>query len=182
MSNQNPFGGKNPFSLYVPMSETEQEFIHRLVASGDLLLKIHGWGFVPCPNIQVGDLQVVVPIDITFNAPEIPVPVHAFDLELCTHSGLTLFRESAGAVYDGQPLMVGAGTRVTMMWHIAIHNIDPQVIKAYMPGTVGLTSRTVDKDTGDITVLGNMRLGSEDQKLLHEVRRGEARVRRKVFS
>jgi len=182
MTDRNPFGGKNPLSLYVPMSETEQEFIHRLASSGDLLVKIHGWGFIACPNIQIGDLQVVVPIDITFNSPDNPIPVHSFDLELCTASGLTLFRETQETTYDGQPLMVGSGTRIAMMWHIAVKLIDPRVIKTYMPGTVGLTSRNIDKDTGDVTVLGNMRYDSATQKLLQDVRQGEDKVRGKRFS
>ena len=157
MNDRNPFGGKNPLSLYVPMSETEQEFIDRLKSSGDLLVKIHGWGFIPNPTITAGDLQVVIPIELTFSAPEDPIPVHSFDLELCTVTGLSLFRETQSTVYDGQPLFIGAGTYIAMMWHIALKAIDPRVIKAYMPGTVGLTSRAIDRDTGALTTLGNMK-------------------------
>ena len=32
MSDRNALGGKNKNSLYVPMSETEQEFVNRLIA------------------------------------------------------------------------------------------------------------------------------------------------------
>lgn len=182
MNDRNPFGGKNPLSLYVPMSEIEQEFIDRLKSSGDLQVKIHGWGFIPNPSITFGDLQVVIPIDITFDAPESPIPVHSFDLELCTITGLTLFRETQSALYDGQPLLIGAGTHIAMMWHIALKAIDPKILKAYMPGTVGLTSRTFDKDTGAITTLGNMKLDTAAQRLLQEVREAEDKIRGKRFS
>lgn len=47
MSDRNALGGKNKNSLYVPMSETEQEFVNRLIESGDLQVKVHGWGLCP---------------------------------------------------------------------------------------------------------------------------------------
>lgn len=178
MSDKNPFGGKNARSLYVPMSEIEQEFVDRLRVSGDLRVTLVGWGRIDNPVITQGDHQVVIPIDITFNAPAAPIPVHSFELELSTHSGMVLFRETQSAEYGLQPLMVGAGTHLQMLWHIGIRMIDPKIIKAYMPGVHGLTSRNVDKDTGDLTVLGNMRLDSATRHLLETVRRGEKVARR----
>lgn len=159
------------------MSETEQEFISRLIESGDLRVKVHGWGFVPNPTVTHGDHQVVIPLTLQFDRPEVPIPVRSFDLELLTGAGVSLFRETQPCEYGGQPLWVGSGTRIDMVWHVAIHAIDPKVIKALMPGVTGLTSRAFDKDTGALTLTGNMDLDSSKRKLLDIVRQGEANVR-----
>lgn len=177
MSETNPFGGKNPNSLYVPMSEIEQEFIDRLRTSGDLKVTIVGWGRIDSPVVQQGDHQVVIPIDITFTAPSPPIPVSYFDMELSSHSGVVFFREKQSVQYDGKPIEVGAGTRLQMVWHIGIRAIDPALIKAYLPGVHGLTSRSIDKDTGNITDLGNMKLSTVTKQLLKKVRNAEGRVR-----
>lgn len=174
---KNPFGGGNPNSAYTPMSETEQEFISRLVERGDLQVRIHGWGIVPNPSITVGDLRVVIPMTLRFDRPKIPMAVHYFDLELLTGSGVSLFREKQPTVYDGHPLMVGEGTEVQMVWDIAVKVMDPKLVKMYLPGTVGLTSRLIDKDTKDVTLTGNMTLDSSKKHLLGIVREGEQRLK-----
>lgn len=174
----NPFGGKNPHSLYIPMSEVEQEFVDRLCASGDLQVLIHQWGRVDNPRVSQGDHQVVIPIDLTFTAPDVPLPVTFFDLELRTQGGVTLYREKQSTVYNHQPLMVGAGTHLQMIWHIGIRAIDPNLIRQFMPGTHGLTSRAFDKDTGALTVFGNMHLDTATKRMATLVRGGEANVRR----
>ena len=177
MTGGNPLGGKNPNSLYVPMSETEQEFVKRLIEKGDLQVRVHGWGIVPNPNVTLGDAQVVIPLTLKFDRPEVPMAVHQFDLELLTGSGISLFRETQSTEYGGQPLMVGSGTIVQMVWHIAVKAMDPRLIKDLMPGTVGLTSRLLDKDTGELTHTGNLHLAPTQKRLLDIVRAGEARVR-----
>ena len=177
MKDRNPFGGNNPNSLYTPMSDVEREFLDRLKSSGDLRVMIHGWGHIDSPTVYMGESQVAVSIDITFGAPLVAIPVSVLDLELCTHSGISLFREAQPTEYGGQPLMIGAGIRVQMMWHIGIHAIDENLIRSMMPGAKGMTSRNRDKDTGSLTTLGNMHLGSVDQKLLGILRQGEASVR-----
>lgn len=172
---KNPFGGKNPNSLYVPMSETEQEFIARLIEEEAFTVKVHGWGVVPNPSVTLGDLQVVIPLTLKFDRPEVPIPVKSFDLELQAH-GMTMFREHQTTEYNGLPLYVGSGTIIQMVWHIGIKAIDPNVIKALRPGVRGLTSRQFDKDTGDLTLTGNMKLNEEKKKLLTLVRQGEAAI------
>jgi hypothetical protein len=173
----NPLGGKNPNSLYVPLSETEQEFVSRLIEAQDLQVRVHGWGIVPNPSVQLGDLQVVIPLTLAFDRPEVPIPVHHFDLELLTGSGVSLYRETQSCEYGGQPIMVGSGTVIQMVWHIGVKAMDPKLVKTLMPGTVGLTSRAFDKDTGDLTLTGNMHLNGTQKKLITLVRTGEDRVR-----
>jgi ethanolamine utilization microcompartment shell protein EutS len=55
--------------------------------------------------------------------------------------------------------------------------IDPRMIKTYLPGAVGLTSRLIDKDTKDLTLTGNMDLDAGQKNLLNILRKGEALVR-----
>jgi hypothetical protein len=177
MGDKNTFGGGNARSLYVPMSEVEQEVIARLVESGDLHVHIVGWGVVHSPVVTFGDLRLSIPIQITFNRPEIPILVDEFTLELRTGAGLLLFREKQSAEYGGQPLAIGRGTVLTMVWDIAIQSIDPKLVKLIKPGATGLTSRLQDKDTGQMTLVGNMKLNRKQRRELEMVRRGEAKAR-----
>jgi len=177
MGDKNTFGGGNANSLYVPMSDVEQEVLARLVEGHDLHVVIVGWGVVHRPKITFGDLRVTVPIQITFDRPAIPILVNEFTLELRTGEGLLLFRETQSAMYGGQPLAVGAGTALSMIWDIAIQSMDPKLVRAIKPGATGLTSRLQDKDTGQMTTTGNMKLSRKQRRILEGLRRGEATVR-----
>lgn len=165
----NAFGGANPHGLYVPLTETEQEVLSRLVEAEDLEVVIHGWGILHKPKIIFGDLRISIQFTLTFNAPAFPQPLHFLDLELRTRAGLTLFRERQPTVVNGRPLQVAAGMSVDLAWDIALHHIDPKVVKAIKPGAVGLTSRRLDKETGEATFLGNMQLNSEQKRLLQHI-------------
>lgn len=177
MTEKNIFGGGNPNSLYTPMSEDEQEVLSRLVAMRDLHVHIVDWGVINSPQATFGDLRLDIPLQITFNAPAVPMLVNYFDLELRTGSGLLLFKERQKARYNSQPLPVGAGTTLSMVWHIAIRSMDPKLVKALKPGALGLTSRWLDKDTKEETFTGNTKLSSKDKKVLRRLREGEASVR-----
>jgi len=177
VNEKNLFGGGNAKSLYVPMSETEQEVIARLVETDDLEVVIHGWGTISDLKLTVGDAQICIPLTVRFDNLQFPVPVTHFDLELRTRSGLSLFKERQSAIYDGQPLMIGSGTDICMIWHIGVKCMDPKVVKSILPGAKGLTSRLLDKDTGSETLLGNMKLDAQAKKVLAHLRQGEARGR-----
>ena len=171
---KNPFGGVAG-SLYTPMSEDEQEVLDRLIAARDLDVTVKGWGYVRGVQAgKAGDLRIAIPLTLDFERPEVPIPVHYFDLELRTGSGILLFAERQSTIYNNAPLMIGAGTSLQMVWDLAIHHMDPALVKALKPGALGLTSRWIDKDTGDITMLGNTRMGARDTTLLRKLRHGEA--------
>jgi hypothetical protein len=157
----NMFGGANPNGMYVPMTEDEREVITRLVESKDLQLVIHGWGHLDNPNIIVGDHRIGIRFRLDFNAPAAPVDIYYFDLELRTYSGLTIFREKM-PIHNG-PAQVCAGLFVELIWDIAVHHLDPKIVKQVKPGAIGLTSRRLDTTTGDATFDGNMKL-SETQR------------------
>ena len=162
----NPFGGKNPNSLYVPMSETEQEVLDRLVTADDIEVHIIGWGVLHTPKIRFGDKRVSIRFQLSFNAPAIPTPVYYFDLELRTRAGLVLFAERHSAMYDQKPISVSAGMHLDMIWDIAIHKMSEDVVKMIKPGAVGLTSR-----------VDNMHLKPETQAILKILHDGEASIK-----
>ena len=167
MSNKNVFGGANHRALYVPMSEDEQEVISRLVEMNDLAVHILGWGVVKQPRVTFGDLRLSMAFRLSFDRPEVPMPVYFFDLELRTSGGLLLFAERQSITYAGQPVQVAAGVFFDMVWDIAIAQIDPNIVKTIKPGTIGLTTR-----------VGNMKLNDKKKNILQTLREGEAKVRR----
>jgi hypothetical protein len=105
------------------------------------------------------------------------VDVHFFDMELRTGAGLLLFKERQSVVYNGNPVQVCAGMFFDMAWDIAITSMDPKIVKAIKPGARGLTSRFRDRDTGELTLLGNMRVSPSDTAQVVRVRQMEAASR-----
>ena len=174
--NKNPFGGGNPNSLYVPMTEIEQEALHRLKDSGDFQVRILGWGHLDSPEVIVGDARVSFLLDLQFSAPVVPVAVTYFDLELRTGAG-QLLRKERLPVAAGAELMIGAGIHLVFAWDIMVHHLSPQMVKMLMPGAIGLTSRRLDRDTGEATLTGNMQTTPVQRKLLQILKRGEDIVR-----
>lgn len=167
-SDTNLFGGKNPNGLYVPMSDVEQEVLQRLIETKDLMVIIHGWGFMENPGISFGDFRVSIPMTIAFDKPAHPMDVYFLDLELKSKAtGMTLVKERLPTIYGGKPLQVMAGMVIEMVWDIAIHHMSPEFVKAIKPGAIGLTTRRLDKETGNATLAGNMRL-TEEQKFALE--------------
>jgi hypothetical protein len=176
MMEKNPFGGRKG-SLYTPLSEDEQEVLSRLVNSQDLRVIVKDWATIDQPRVVYGDLRLSLAFRIHFTRPEVPLPVHFFDLELRTGAGMLLFKERQSTMYGGKPIEVADGVFMDMVWDIAIMAMDPKVVKALKPGARGLTSRWQDRDTGELTLMGNARLSRENQKLLRKARQGEARNR-----
>lgn len=174
---KNIFGGGNKNSLYVPMSEHEQEALSRLVEAGDLRVHVLGWGVVSSPRVVFGDARFSVFFNLDFDRPAVPMDVYQFDLELRTGSGLLLFKDTKKTEYGGKPISVAAGMVLSMVWDIAIQSMDPRLVKALVPGALGLTSRLQDKDTKEMTLLGNMQLDEEKKAKLRQLRQGEAKVR-----
>lgn len=176
---RNAFGGGNPNSLYVPMSELEQEVVSRLIEARDLRVHVVGWGVVNQPRATVGDARLQLRFQLNFDRPEVPMRVSHFDLELRTGSGMLLFKDRKEVEYGGQPIQVAAGMFLDMVWDIAIRSMDPKLVKAILPSATGLTSRLLDKDTGEETLTGNLHLDSAKEKLLRILRSGEWAVREK---
>ena len=170
----NIFGGKNAHGLYVPMSEDEQEVVQRLVDADDLELIIHGWGKLDKPRFLVGDHRVAVQFRMTFSRPSVPMPVWFFDLELRTRTGVTLVKERLPSVYGGKPVEVCAGMFLEMQWDIAMHSMDTRLVKMLKPGARGFTSRRQDKDTGEMTAAGNMKLDAEQRQVLAALEAAQA--------
>lgn len=173
---KNEFGGRKG-SAYTPMSEDEQEVISRLVAAGDFKVVVKGWAEISNPRIRFGDLRIALAFRVNFTYPELPRPVHFFDLELRTNSGMLIFKERQPTLYDGKPVQVADGVYLDMVWDIAVMSMDPNLVKAIKPGAIGLTSRWRDRDTGDLTLTGNNKMSPDLKQKLIGIRRGEARSR-----
>ncbi len=170
----NVFGGNNRRGLYVPMSEDEQEVLLRLVEAEDIQLIIHGWGVLERPRFLIGDHRVGVQFKMSFNRPTVPTPVWFFDLELKTRTGISLCRERLPSIYNGKPVNVCAGMFLDMQWDIAMHSMDPRLVKLLKPGAIGLTSRRQDRDTKEMTSQGNMQLTPAEQKVLADLEAAQA--------
>jgi hypothetical protein len=163
---KNIFGGANPSGMYVPMTETEQEVLDRLVQSQDLEIEIVGWGVVHNPWVKFGDHRIGLEWTLTFNKPPVPKPVYYFDLELRVASSKTfLMKKRYPTTVGGKPTLIGAGLGVTFMWDIAIDHMSPALVKAIVPGAIGLTTRRLDPVTGNRTLEGNMHLAENQSKV-----------------
>jgi len=180
MSDGNMLGGKNPHGLYVPMSEDEQEVVARLIESDDLEVNIVGWGIAKHTKFVVGDhrIGIVFQMDIDNEALVAPVPVYFLDLQLRTRTGLVLFAERLPTADNGVAPQVCHGMGLIFAWDIAIHSMDPQLVKMFKPGAIGLTSRRIDTATGERTERGNLILTPEQEILLHHLTEGEKAVKK----
>ena len=175
---KNIFGGGNASSLYVPLSDVEQECIAHLVASGELSVHIVDWGIAHKPVVTYGDARVRAVFRMDFDRPVAPVNVYHFELELRTSSGRVLFRDKQSTMYGGRPIQVAAGVFLDMVWDIQLQHLDPALVREVLPYVTGLTSRLQDRDTGDMTLMGNMRLTPEKQSTLRKLRQVEAGSRK----
>ena len=165
---KNSFGGGVAHSLYTPMSEDEREVLDRLITSDDMMINILGWGHINrFDKVTLGDLRLGIQFTAAFDQPALPIPVHYFDLELVTRGGWVLARQRQPVLYGNQPIQIGAGDVLTMVWDIAIRQMDPQFVKMIKPGAIGLT-----------TAEGNRRLDEHAKKLLQKLRHGEEHMKK----
>jgi len=175
---KNIFGGKNPLGLYVPMTDDEMDALDRMIQSKDLELCIHGWGILENPKIQFGDLRVCIKFRLDFKAPEALTELHFLDLELRVRgSHITMFKKRMATQVGGKPVMIKAGMFLELAWDIAIDHISPEMVKMYLPGLHGLTSTRLDKDTGDRTLMGNMKLTEAQKNHIRFLEQQNAKIR-----
>jgi hypothetical protein len=175
----NPFGGKNKYSLYVPMTDDELEVLGRLAEAGEYKVVIKDWGYVTGftlqrfnpetwqgnPIVVFGDKRISFYFQLRFNAPVIPQPNYYFDMELWAR-GHKLFAQRLPTETMGNPIQICAGMSLTLALDVAIDQIDPKIVKEVKPGTIGLTTRQ-----------GNMHLDTHHKKLLDNLKASEKKVR-----
>lgn len=173
----NTFGGKNQ-TLYIPLTDIEQEFISRLVEMGEIIVVLHGFG-VTQPRVTFGDKNLHAHIKFLFDkAPPPPgMSVPFFDMELKTQSGLSLYRQKMPTSYDNTPIRVSNEIELEMVWDIALKFIDPKLIKMLMPQVTGFTTRLEDRDTHEITMTGNMNLNREQIKQAQKLDEAERKIK-----
>lgn len=168
MNERNPFGGKNPNGLYVPLTPDEMEVLERIREGHGIRIEITDWGYIEDPEMIFGDKRVSFQFLMVFKAPDVPMPVSSMEMTVWTKTGHHLFGpKKYPTLIDGQPLSVYAGLAVPLALDIALHEINSNLVKVIKPGAFGLT-----------TYHGNMKLDEAKKKLLHEMYAGEAKVRR----
>lgn len=173
----NEFGGAYAGSAYIPLTDVEQEVIARLAEAGEFVVVFHGYGSVTKLDLRFGDKNLHIGMKVGFPMLHAPQSVYFFDMELKTHSGISLFRQTMPCTYDDKPLLIGPEVEFEMIWDISINTISPTLVKQIKPGAIGLTSRRQDRDTGDMTLLGNMKLNSNQKQMAYKISQGEKKVK-----
>jgi hypothetical protein len=168
MSDTNIFGGKNVNSLYVPMTETEQEFFDRLFSSDDLEIRIQDWGYVSQFRHILGDLRVSLHFNLAFQKPEgFYIPVSFLTLQLAYRDGgEVLYEDTLPTMINNKPLQVTAGMCLDLAWDIAVQNVNRKWIKKLMPKHIGLTTRR-----------GNMDMTPEQRKQYNKLEQKSKEIR-----
>jgi hypothetical protein len=185
--NQNPFGGKNPHGMYVPLTDVEMEVLLRLAQEGEFKLVVKGWkeftNFILVPYSTVRMIDPSQPIAphslVTFGDKRIsfyfsivvpdndsvPRKNFYFDMEVWA-KGFLLFSQRMPTQIGGEPIAIFDRAFWNLALDVALDMIDPAIVKAIKPATVGLTTRQ-----------GNMHLDTSHQKMLHMLKLGEKSVR-----
>ena len=178
--NRNPFGGKNPHGMYVPLTDTELEVLERLADAQEFKVVVKDWGFItgfqrgryneqwhmnPTPLVVFGDKRISFYFRMNFNAPIVPQPNWYFDMEVWA-LGHRLFSQRLPTEHAGKPIQVAAGMFLDMALDVALDRIDPKIVKEVMPKAWGLTTKH-----------GNMKLDSYHKKLLAKTQAGEKKIR-----
>jgi len=178
---RNPFGGKNPHGMYVPLTDTELEALARLADAGEFKVVVRNWGEItgfrrgryvpelwhanPAPLVVFGDKRLSFYFRMSLTAPVVPQPNWYFDMEVWA-LGRKLFSQRMPTEHGGNPIQVAAGVDLDLALDIALDKIDPTVVKEIMPKAIGLTTRH-----------GNMRLDLHHRRLLERTQAGERKVR-----
>jgi hypothetical protein len=186
----NPFGGKNPHGMYVPLTDDEMEVLERLALAQEFKVVVKDWGRIENfqlgryspetwagkPLVTFGDKRLSFYFNMNFTAPLVPQPNWYFDMEVWA-LGYKLFpglptNENPypgrlATEVGGNPIQIAAGMSLAMALDVGLDKIDPAIVKEVKPKAIGLTTRH-----------GNMHLDTHHQRLLGQLRAGEAKVRK----
>ena len=176
---RNPFGGKNPHGMYVPLTDDEMEVLERLAIGGAFKVVIKDWGFVENfqpgrydqatyqgqPIVSFGDKNIHFYFRLNYKAPVVPQPNWYFDMEVWA-LGHLLFSQRMPTEHGGKPIEVVAGIFHDLALDVAIDKINPAIVKEVKPKALGLTTRH-----------GNMHLDLLGQRILAQTQAGEKSVR-----
>lgn len=177
---RNPFGGKNPHGMYVPLTDDEMEVLFRLADAGEYKLVVKDWGVITgfkvghypgseCyqgePLVTIGDKRISFTFRMNYTAPVLPTPNWYFDMELWA-LGHLLSRHRMPTESYGKPIQIVAGAFNDFALDIGIDHIDPAIVKEVKGKQIGLTTRH-----------GNMHLDLEKQRLLAQTQAGEKAIR-----
>ena len=135
----------SPRFEYIPLSETEQDAISRMVEDQDLMVEVEGWGYHPNPEITYGDKRIQIQFPIEFDRPEgIEVPVSYFDLKLKRRDGEVLVESRESTYYKNEPLRVTSGVIIDLKWDLMIDEIPKDIRDTVLPKVEGEKIASID--------------------------------------
>ena len=182
MDKRNPFGGKNPHGLYVPLTDDELEVLERLALAGEYKVVVKNWGYVTGfslgrwdpqtwngkPLVTFGDKNIHFYFFMNFTAPAVPQPNWYFDMEVWA-LGHRLYAGRLPTEFNGKPVQIAAGINMALALDVSLDKIDPAIVKEVKPKAIGLTTRH-----------GNMQLDGGQRKLLTNLQANEQKVRQQI--
>jgi len=128
----------NRYSNYVPLTETEQDVIQRMIEGQDIYVEVVDWGFHESPKLIAGDKRIQVRFPMEFVKPVgVTIPVYYFKLRLKGRSGRILATTVESTVYNNQPLMITAGMVIDLVWDLALDKVSPELQQMVLPGIRG---------------------------------------------
>lgn len=126
------------YSQYVPLTETEQDVIQRMIEGQDIYVEVVDWGYHESPKIIAGDKRIQVAFPMEFVKPVgVTIPVYYFKLRLKDRSGRILAETVESTVFNNQPLPITAGTVISLIWDLALDKVSPELQKMVLPGIRG---------------------------------------------
>lgn len=134
----------NRYSSYVPLNETEQDVLQRMIEGQDIYVEIVDWGYHSSPKIIAGDKRIQIQFPMEFVKPVgVTIPVYYFRLRLKDRSGRKLVETVEPTVFNNQPLYVTAGTIINLVWDLALDKVSPELQKMILPGIQGKAVGTI---------------------------------------
>lgn len=169
MTEGNALGGKSASGLYVPMSEDEVEASYRAAERG-IVVVVDGWGTFPAEGFHVGEHRVGVEFSLTCPPGSLVGRIAAdLPIRVQTTDGIVLFTCTTSAGHGGRPVCLQPNQVLGLNLEIEVHHCDPDVVRQLKSSATGLTSRRVDPQTGRWDGAGNMRLGEQGMRALHDL-------------
>lgn len=132
------------YSVYTPLTASEQDALARMQEGQDLYVEVVGWGFHPNPKITLGDKRLAVHFPMEFTKPEgVYVSIQSLQLQLRMRDGTIVARDTKSTMYNYQPLQVTAGMVVDMIWDISIDHIPEHLKGKVLPSLRGKRVATI---------------------------------------
>lgn len=169
MSEGNALGGKNPHGLYVPLTDVEREAACRAAERG-IVVHVEGWGSFLAEKFHIGEHRIGVEFVLRCppSGPDAGREMRDLQIQVSTDDGIPICACAQSVIFDGSVLTLKPGCEMGLNLEIEVHHCNPDLVKQ-LTGATGITSRRMDLQTGRWDGQGNMRLGDEGLRALHQL-------------